>query len=79
MQDNGGCAEPLGRKDKDQYQPREDKPTLPGIPPDKQHYWGLMPNQTRDGWPRRQGEGVMPGPADTYIGYGNSHPHALRT
>jgi arylsulfatase len=29
-----------------------------------------QPKQTRDGWPVRQGLGVMPGGADTYLSYG---------
>lgn len=69
MQDNGGCAEAGGRGDK--LNPRKDKPTLDPIPADEQLYFGSRPKQTRDGWPVRVGH-VMPGPADTYIGYGKN-------
>ncbi|MFM9016142.1 MAG: arylsulfatase [Verrucomicrobiota bacterium] len=67
MQDNGGCAEAMGRNGA--FKPRADKPTLPPLDaaylqPD------MIPKQTRDGFPVRQGGGVMPGPADTYVGYG---------
>lgn len=67
MQDNGGCAEAIGRNGA--FKPRADKPTLPPLDaaylqPD------MVPKQTRDGFPVRQGAGVMPGPADTYVGYG---------
>ncbi len=67
LQDNGGCAEPMGRNRP--YQAREKKATLPELPstflqPD------MIPKQTRDGYPVRQGQSVMPGAADTYIGYG---------
>ena len=30
----------------------------------------MVPKQTRDGFPVRQGKGIMAGPADTYLGYG---------
>lgn len=32
----------------------------------------MIPKQTRDGYPVRQGKGVLAGPADTYIGYGQA-------
>ncbi len=67
LQDNGGCAETMGRRGVGK--PRPPKPTLPAIPPEQ---WPsrLVPRQTRDGYPVRQGVGAMPGPKDTYIGYG---------
>jgi arylsulfatase len=69
LQDNGGCAELMGRKPQDKASPRADRPTLPPIAPDYLQP-DLVPKQTRDGYPVRQGVGVMPGGADTYIGYG---------
>jgi arylsulfatase len=71
LQDNGGCAEPMGRgKVKGRQDgPRLDKPTLPPISPEALPV-ALVPPQTRDGYPVRQGPNVIPGPADTYIGYG---------
>jgi arylsulfatase A-like enzyme len=68
MQDNGGCAEGMGRRTRGQAT-RADKPTLPPMDPAALQT-GMIPKQTRDGWPMLQGPGVMPGPADTYIGYG---------
>ena len=67
LQDNGACAETLGRNGP--HQPRADKPTLPPltngyIPPGKSR------KQTRDGYPVREGQGVMPGAADTFVAYG---------
>jgi arylsulfatase len=76
LQDNGGCAEAGGRSDKPN--PRLDKPTLPPLAPDAQHYYGSTPAQTRDGWPVRRGH-VMPGPADTYIGYGKNWANVSNT
>jgi arylsulfatase len=67
LQDNGGCAEPMGRKKNSSERPLN--PTLPIIPAEALQT-NSVPKQTRDGYPVRQGEGVMPGPADTYIGYG---------
>jgi arylsulfatase A-like enzyme len=68
MQDNGGCAEGLGRRARGQSE-RADKPTLPPMDPAALQT-GMIPKQTRDGWPVLMGPGVMPGPADTYIAYG---------
>ncbi|MEN3941862.1 arylsulfatase [Prosthecobacter sp. SYSU 5D2] len=76
FQDNGGCAEPMGRKGP--FIPRADKPTRPAmaatdLQPD------MIPKQTRDGYPMRQGYGVLPGPADTYIGYGEAWANVSNT
>ncbi|WP_133796057.1 arylsulfatase [Prosthecobacter fusiformis] len=75
-QDNGGCAEPMGRNAP--FKPRADKPSLPAmvatdLQPD------MIPKQTRDGYPMRQGYGVLPGPADTYIGYGEAWANVSNT
>jgi arylsulfatase len=39
----------------------------------------MIPKQTRDGFPMRQGVGVMAGPADTYIGYGQGWANVSNT
>ncbi len=69
LQDNGGCAETNGRSG--EFTPRPDKPTLPAMGKDDVQV-GSAPKQTRDGYPVRQGYGVMPGPRDTFIAYGRS-------
>ncbi|SKA98591.1 arylsulfatase [Prosthecobacter debontii] len=76
LQDNGGCAEPMGRNGP--FTPRADKPSLPAmaaadLQPD------MIPKQTRDGYPIRQGYGVLPGPADTYHGYGEAWANVSNT
>ncbi|MEQ1826763.1 MAG: arylsulfatase [Pirellula sp.] len=76
LQDNGGCAEPMSRNAP--FKPRADKPTLPTLAKDFLQP-DMIPKQTRDGYPVRQGEGVMPGPADTYIGYGKSWANVSNT
>lgn len=68
FQDNGGCAEGYGRNQKGAG-PRADSPTLPPLANDYLQP-DMNPKQTRDGYPIRQGKGVMAGPADTLIGYG---------
>ncbi len=78
MQDNGGCAESGGRKPGGPRVTRADRPTLPPIPDDLQHYQASQPKQTRDGYPVRRGH-VMPGPADTYIGYGKNWANVSNT
>jgi arylsulfatase len=72
MQDNGACAEDMGRKGNAQHPDiaRPDKPTLPPIAATDLINGGSVPNQTRDGYPVRMGTHAMPGAADTYIGYG---------
>ncbi|MBU6293976.1 MAG: arylsulfatase [Planctomycetes bacterium] len=71
MQDNGACAEEQGRRKLPLRLdgPRPAKPTLPPRKPEALP-GALVPIQTRDGFPVRQGPSVMPGPADTYLGYG---------
>ncbi|MFT5467583.1 MAG: arylsulfatase A-like enzyme [Verrucomicrobiales bacterium] len=68
FQDNGGCAENYGRNGKPGG-PRAGAPTLPPLADDYLQP-DMNPKQTRDGYPIRQGKGVMPGAADTLIGYG---------
>jgi len=80
MQDNGGCAEGMGRRQKKNATPiaRADTPTLEPMPA-TEFQNSMVPFQTRDGYPVRQGVGVMPGPADTYIGYGQGWANASNT
>lgn len=69
LQDNGGCAEVIGRgKD---GPARAERPTLPPMPAEELQVT-LVPKQTRDGYPVRQGKGVMAGGPDTYIAYGEA-------
>ena len=68
LQDNGGCAEPVGRTGP--FVPRAAAPSHPPMAKDAMNYGSGAPPQTRDGWPVRQGYGVLPGPADTFIAYG---------
>jgi arylsulfatase len=77
MQDNGGCAETLGRNPS-QRQERAGKPTLPPLPDDYLQP-DMIPKQTRDGWPVLQGKGVLPGPADTFIAYGRGWANVSNT
>jgi arylsulfatase len=72
LQDNGGCAEPMGRSGTANHPDidRPPQPTLPPLPPTAFAAAGSVPAQTRDGFPVRMGRSVMPGPADTYVAYG---------
>lgn len=76
LQDNGGCAEPIGRMAKTTERP--DKPTFPPMARDEQQF-DSTPKQTRDGYPVRRGYGVMPGAADTYIAYGRGWANVSNT
>jgi len=75
MQDNGGCAEGMGRRG---TKTRASKPTLPPMAASALQT-NMIPRQTRDGYPVLQGTGVMPGPADTYIGYGRGWANVSNT
>ncbi len=76
LQDNGGCAETIGRGPK--TEPRGEKPTLPLMATGDFQY-NSTPKQTRDGWPVRMGYGTMPGGADTYISYGREWANVSNT
>jgi len=76
LQDNGGCAEGMGRGGANRQ--RADRPTLPPMDPAALQP-SMIPRQTRDGWPVLQGRGVLPGPADTYIGYGRGWANVSNT
>ncbi|HSH94940.1 MAG TPA: sulfatase-like hydrolase/transferase, partial [Roseimicrobium sp.] len=76
LQDNGGCAENMGRNGP--FQERTQEATLPPLA--KEYLQpDMIPKQTRDGYPVRQGAGVMPGPADTFIGYGRNWANVSNT
>ncbi len=66
MQDNGGCQESYGRKVQGPLVERTKR--VAPMPADMLQT-DMTPKQSRDGWPMRRGH-VMPGPADTAIGYG---------
>ena len=71
LQDNGGCAEGYGRRAGSQWKTRPEKPPLKPMATSELQT-RMQPLQTRDGFPVLTGPGVMPGPADTYIGYGKN-------
>lgn len=73
MQDNGGCAEGVGRQsDKNLPEPR--KP----MGPDELQL-SIIPAFARDGKPVRHGPENMPGPYDTYIAYGRNWANVSNT
>jgi len=78
MQDNGGCAEGLGRKSRGKLTKRSDKPTLPPMKASDLQM-DMIPKKTRDGYPLVMGPGIMPGPADTYIAYGRDWANVSNT
>jgi arylsulfatase len=70
LQDNGGCAETLGRGPGGT--PRADRPTLPTLPATAIRTMQDARRQTRAGYPVRDGKGVMAGSDDTFIAYGEA-------
>jgi arylsulfatase A-like enzyme len=81
LQDNGGCAETMGRAAQKDHPntPRLDRPTLPPMNPSDFAAGGSVPTQTRDGYPVRMGNKVFPGPADTYVAYGRGWANVSNT
>ena len=77
LQDNGGCAEEHGTKTGPAPENWESMPLKPmdvdELQPD------MVPKYTRDGRPVRTGRGVMPGPANTYIAYGQEWANVSNT
>lgn len=78
LQDNGGCAEGMGRARRERVPSRPAQPTLPAMAATDLQLQ-MIPKQTRDGYPVRQGYGVLPGAADTYIGYGRGWANVSNT
>ncbi len=76
LQDNGGCAEGIGRNSK--LTDPSNGTKLAQLPDDYLQP-DMIPKQTRDGKPIRQGEGVMPGADDTYLGYGQAWANVSNT
>lgn len=78
LQDNGGCAEVVGRSANDLTIARPERPTLPVLGKEAIEL-AVIPKQTRDGFPVRQGPGIMPGATDTYIAYGEGWANVSNT
>jgi len=78
LQDNGGCAEGFGRGKRVGPLERPEEPTLPPMGPDELQTH-MVPPQSRDGFPLRRGPGVMPGPPETEIGYGENWANVSNT
>ncbi|MCB1094650.1 MAG: arylsulfatase [Verrucomicrobiae bacterium] len=76
LADNGGCAEEMGSGGKVRP-PLDAGPSMPMKPGELQ--LDMVPKITRDGKPVRQGKGVMPGAADTYVAYGLPWANASNT
>ncbi len=78
LQDNGGCAEGLGRKTRNKWTEMPEKPPFDPMPKNTLQR-GMIPRQTRDGYPFVTGKGVMPGPDGTYIAYGRNWANVSNT
>ncbi|MGC6466909.1 MAG: arylsulfatase [Akkermansiaceae bacterium] len=78
FQDNGGCAEGFGRGKLVGPLERPDKPTLKPMGKDELQTQ-MVPPQSRDGYPLRRGDGVMPGPPETEVGYGKNWANVSNT
>ena len=77
LQDNGGCAEENGSQGPEKPDPTKEHPLKPMAPGELQR--AGQPPVTRDGRPVRTGEGVMPGPPNTYVAYGRPWANASNT
>lgn len=75
LHDNGACAEPGWHRGVRQMTPREFTP----LGRDTLQSRAVPPMQTRDGRWVRSGPGVMAGPDDTYIAYGEAWANVANT
>lgn len=75
LQDNGGCQEPIGRQ---ATPPKFNTQTFPVIAQDAIRT-DVIPKQTRDGQPVRQGQGITPGGPNDYIAYGEAWANVSNT
>lgn len=78
LQDNGACAEAYGMYRTGDDTIKVDPDTLKPYPAGFLQT-NMEPLQTRDGRPVRVGHGILPGPADTYIGYAEAWANASNT
>ncbi len=80
LQDNGGCAEPVGRAAtaRHPHRTRPEKAVHSPMSKDDQQF-DSIPRQTRAGFPVMMGTGAMPGPDDTYIAYGKGWANVSNT
>ncbi len=79
LQDNGACAETMGRGPEINEKWIAAMKDLHPMGPDELQPKTSPPMQTRDGRPVRGGPTVMPGPADTYIAYGRNWANVSNT
>ncbi len=78
-QDNGGCAEGLGRHFRKGFAKEYQKePNLPPMADDELQF-SMIPEKTRDGRQTALGPGVPPGPDGTYIAYGRGWANVSNT
>ncbi len=75
LNDNGACAEDMGRRRLPEPSASELKP----MSPDTLQTRIRLPMQTRDGRAVKSGQQVMPGPADSYIAYGRDWANVSNT
>jgi len=75
LEDNGGCAEPMGRKDDPKWHLADLQPL--GTDELQTRIW--PPMQTRDGRAVLGGPEVMPGGPGTYIAYGRAWANVSNT
>ena len=75
LQDNGGCQEVIGRQAKP---PAFNAQTFPVIAQDAIRL-DVIPKQTRDGQPVKQGQGITPGGPNDYIAYGEAWANVSNT
>ncbi len=75
LQDNGGCQEAIGRQPRP---PQSNDQTYAVIPQDALRL-DIIPKQTRDGQPVKQGQGIQPGGPNDYIAYGEAWANVSNT
>ncbi|MDR1484673.1 MAG: arylsulfatase [Planctomycetaceae bacterium] len=77
LQDNGACAENIGRTEIAGQTKRPEKPIFEPISKDAVE--PVLNNRTRSGYPVRRGKNVLPGSEDTFIAYGRGWANVSNT
>jgi arylsulfatase A-like enzyme len=80
LQDNGACAETRGRNANVKHPAvRPEKPIYPAMKPEDLFPPESEPLHTRAGYPVLMGKQELPGPADTFMAYGEAWAHVSDT
>ncbi|MDR1923647.1 MAG: arylsulfatase [Planctomycetaceae bacterium] len=79
LQDNGACAETVGRNPRKDFPQRINTPVYKPYKPEEIIFHRDDEKRTRDGYPVIHGKQVLPGAKDTFIAYGRGWANVSNT